>query len=74
MAIRTRIPSLFRPRTPIDQSVLAENRKLIEFAGKVARASTEFLREYRRLSEAGKYLGDHWGYSADDARRFLGRR
>src|SRR5438477_7244612 len=30
MAIRTRIPSLFRPRTPIDQSVLTENRKLVE--------------------------------------------
>ncbi|HEV2626093.1 MAG TPA: molybdopterin-dependent oxidoreductase [Xanthobacteraceae bacterium] len=30
MAIRTRTPSLFRPRTPIDQGVLTENRKLIE--------------------------------------------
>jgi DMSO/TMAO reductase YedYZ molybdopterin-dependent catalytic subunit len=30
MAIRTRTPSLFRPRTPIDQRVLAENRKLVE--------------------------------------------
>src|SRR5947207_3298777 len=30
MAIRTRTPSLFRPRTPIDQSALTENRKLVE--------------------------------------------
>src|SRR4029077_17626728 len=30
MAIRTRTPSLFRPRTPIDQGVLTENRKLVE--------------------------------------------
>ena len=30
MAIRTRTPSLFRPQQPIDQSVLTENRKLVE--------------------------------------------
>ncbi len=30
MPIRTRTPSLFRPRKPIDRSVLAENRALIE--------------------------------------------
>jgi DMSO/TMAO reductase YedYZ molybdopterin-dependent catalytic subunit len=30
MAVRTRTPSLFRPRTPIDQGVLTENRKLVE--------------------------------------------
>src|SRR5512142_2129559 len=29
MTIRPRTPSLFRPRKPIDQSVLTENRKLI---------------------------------------------
>ena len=26
----TRTPSLFRPRKPVDQGVLAENRKLVE--------------------------------------------
>jgi DMSO/TMAO reductase YedYZ molybdopterin-dependent catalytic subunit len=30
MSIRTRTPSLFRPRQPIDQSVLQENRRLVE--------------------------------------------
>ena len=30
MAIRTRTPSIFRPRMPIDQSVLTENRKLVD--------------------------------------------
>jgi DMSO/TMAO reductase YedYZ molybdopterin-dependent catalytic subunit len=30
MSIRTRTPSLFRPRAPIDQSVLSENRSLVE--------------------------------------------
>ena len=30
MAIRTRTPSLFRPQQRIDQSVLTENRKLVE--------------------------------------------
>jgi DMSO/TMAO reductase YedYZ molybdopterin-dependent catalytic subunit len=30
MSIRTPSPSIFRPRTPVDQSVLRENRKLIE--------------------------------------------
>ena len=30
MAIRTRTPSIFRPRTPIDQGVLTENRKLVD--------------------------------------------
>jgi DMSO/TMAO reductase YedYZ molybdopterin-dependent catalytic subunit len=30
MAIRTRTPSIFRPRTPIDQSILTENRKLVD--------------------------------------------
>jgi DMSO/TMAO reductase YedYZ molybdopterin-dependent catalytic subunit len=30
MAIHTRTPSIFRPHTPIDQSVLTENRKLVE--------------------------------------------
>jgi DMSO/TMAO reductase YedYZ molybdopterin-dependent catalytic subunit len=30
MSIRTRTRSLFRPRKPIDQSVLAQNRKLVE--------------------------------------------
>ena len=30
MSIRTRTPSPFRPRQPIDQSVLTENRRLIE--------------------------------------------
>ena len=30
MSIRTRTPSLFRPRVPIDQSVLGENRPLVE--------------------------------------------
>src|SRR6516165_9788497 len=30
MTIRPRTPSLFRPRKPIDQSVLTENRKLVD--------------------------------------------
>ena len=30
MSIRSRTPSLFRPRAPIDQSVLSENRPLVE--------------------------------------------
>jgi DMSO/TMAO reductase YedYZ molybdopterin-dependent catalytic subunit len=30
MSIRPRTPSLFRPRRPIDQGVLAENRKLVD--------------------------------------------
>src|SRR3984957_14685860 len=30
MPIRTRTSSLFRPRQPIDQSVLTENRRLVE--------------------------------------------
>src|SRR5215470_14964590 len=30
MTIRPRTPSLFQPRKPIDQSVLAENRKLVD--------------------------------------------
>src|ERR1700693_5712191 len=30
MSIRTRTPSPFRPRQPIDQSALMENRRLIE--------------------------------------------
>ncbi len=30
MSIRTRKPSVFRPKTPIDQSVLTENRALVE--------------------------------------------
>ena len=30
MAIHTRTPSLFRPQQRIDQSVLTENRKLVE--------------------------------------------
>ena len=30
MTIRPRAPSLFRPRQPIDQSVLTDNRKLVE--------------------------------------------
>src|SRR6516165_11877115 len=30
MATRTRTPSLFRPRKPVDQGVLAENRKLVD--------------------------------------------
>ena len=30
MTIRPRTPSLFRPRKPIDQGVLTENRKLVD--------------------------------------------
>jgi hypothetical protein len=30
MAMRTRTPSIFRPLTPIDQSVLTENRELVD--------------------------------------------
>src|SRR5947199_2014975 len=30
MTIRPRTPSLFRPRRPIDQGVLRENRRLVE--------------------------------------------
>ena len=30
MTIRTRTPSLFRPKKPIDQGVLTENRKLVD--------------------------------------------
>ena len=30
MSIRTRTPSLFRPRKPVDQSLLAENRAMVE--------------------------------------------
>jgi len=30
MTIRPRTPSLFRPRKPIDQRVLTENRKLVD--------------------------------------------
>jgi len=34
MAIHIRTPSIFRPTTPIDQSVLTENRKLVEEIGR----------------------------------------
>ena len=30
MSIRTRTPSVFRPRKPIDQSVLTESRRLVD--------------------------------------------
>jgi DMSO/TMAO reductase YedYZ molybdopterin-dependent catalytic subunit len=34
MAIRTRTPSIFRPAKPVDQGVLAENRKLLDDFGR----------------------------------------